>query len=218
MRKYRYILTGGVKPSDPISDYRLLAPQIITKQFHGCDNVASSAIRVDVTDIELEKWACDDYSTTGDNTHIANLNPKVFLMKNWKWREEKDLTEKWLRGELKDNHVWTHINETTDWRSTDRGYFTKDKYIEYEESCLTQEITCGHFILNWVNQHYSKEDYEIFSKWGCVEPITKMLYRFRPDDWEWMVEKYVERELETVRNAETFPKSVQDTLRKMRGY
>ena len=219
MRKYRYILTGGVKPSDPISEYRLLSPQIVTRQFHGCDNVTSDAIRVDVTDVELEKWACDDYYTTDDNTHIVNLNPKIFLMKNWKWREEKDLTNKWLRGELKDNHVWTHITENTDWYSTDRGYFTKDKYIEYETSCATQETYCSHFILGWVTQHYSKEDCEIFLRWDCVELIKEMLYRFRPDDWEWMVKKYVERELEKVREAELFPKSVKDVLKKMRrGY
>ena len=218
MRKYRYILNGGVKPSDPILNYRLLSPQIVTKQFHGCARIASDAIRVDVTDVELEKMACDDYFTTNDNTHIVNLNPKVFIMKNWKWREEKDLTEKWLRGELKDNHVWTHIKENTDWYSTDRGFFTKDKYPEYEVSCATQKTTCGHFILEWVNQHYSKEDYEIFLKWGCVEPIKEKLHRFRSDDWEWMIKDYVEYGLKISREAELFPESVQDTLRKMRGY
>lgn len=67
--RYRYILSGGVKPTDPIGDYRLVAANHIDPEYGGMD-----VIRVTLPDdLVLEKWACDPYATTNDRRRLEEL-------------------------------------------------------------------------------------------------------------------------------------------------
>lgn len=94
MKKTRYILNGGTKPDDEIAGYRLICGS------YAKDFELGNAVKVEVTNIELEKWGCDSYSTTDDNTLIKDLNPKCMVVLNGKWHEDKELTRKWLNGEI----------------------------------------------------------------------------------------------------------------------
>ena len=58
-KKYRYILCGIVNPTDKIKIFRLIAAN--------CLGNRTSAIRIPIPkDMILEKWSCDNYSTTFD--------------------------------------------------------------------------------------------------------------------------------------------------------
>ena len=78
-KKYRYIISGCVSPDEPINRYHLLAPQIATKQWNGCSTIESEAIRVDVTDLKLNKYPSDMYSTVDDDIKLKDLNPQIFI-------------------------------------------------------------------------------------------------------------------------------------------
>ena len=84
--KYRYILAGNVKPSDPISAFRLI----------GASNLgyANFAIRIIVDDVELIKYSCDCYSTTNDTRTLAELGYDCMIRINWKWTVCNDLRPK----------------------------------------------------------------------------------------------------------------------------
>ena len=75
--KYRYILAGYVRPSDPISAFRLI----------GASNLGhtDSAIRIVVDDVKLTKYSCDCYSTTNDTRTLAELGYDCMVRINWKW-------------------------------------------------------------------------------------------------------------------------------------
>lgn len=64
-KRYRYIVSGRVTPSDEISSYRMLDKQKL--------NGFSVATRVTIPDnVKLEKWSCDEYSTW-DNSQPSYL-------------------------------------------------------------------------------------------------------------------------------------------------
>lgn len=80
----RYILNGGAKATDKICDYGLI----------GAVNIKSfcSALRVNIPDdLELEKWSCDDYSTTSDTRTIGELGYDVMVKINKRWRAMNEL-------------------------------------------------------------------------------------------------------------------------------
>lgn len=83
MKKYRYILSGGVKPSDPICDYYLVAANGIAS--------TSQAVRVRVDDVELRKLSCDNYSTTRDTRTIGELGFDCLVRIDWRLRVRDDL-------------------------------------------------------------------------------------------------------------------------------
>lgn len=137
-KRFRYITSGGVEPTDPISYYRLLAKQKLSGH--------TSAIRIELPENSiLEKWKCDEYSTWHDkNTQdpiLKNLNPKICIKINGRWQILKDATQNWLNGkDLSDakkneienklypiaifnigyvtdkQHIWYYSNETYAWR------------------------------------------------------------------------------------------------------
>ena len=94
-KRFRYITSGGVEPTDPISYYRLLAKQKL--------NGFTSAIRIEIPENSiLEKWACDEYSTwDSKNTKdpkIKNLNPKICIKINGIWKILENATKNWLNN------------------------------------------------------------------------------------------------------------------------
>ena len=84
--RYRYILAANVKPSDPISAYRLISASNLGS--------ADSAIRIIVDDVDLIKYSCDCYSTTDDTRTLAELGYDCMVKINWKWAIRNDLCPK----------------------------------------------------------------------------------------------------------------------------
>lgn len=130
MKKYRYILTGRTGPDEFICNFRLIAPQIVTKQWSGCCSRVSDAIRVDVTNLNIKHYSCDTYSTVEDDIALRDLDPKIFFRKNDKWQEDKSLTEKWLKGEIPNNDIRDYLTSNGLYSSL-QGYYTKDAYFEF---------------------------------------------------------------------------------------
>lgn len=81
-KRYRYILSGGIKPEDPVNWYRLIANRAYA---------AFSCIRICVDDIELSKYVCDSYSTTKDTRSIVDIDYDIFVHMSGKWRLRNDL-------------------------------------------------------------------------------------------------------------------------------
>ena len=77
-KKYRYILTGIVKGTDKISDFRLVSANNVKPYYHG-----SSALKVSIpSDLELTKYSCDSYSTTTDSRTLDELGYDVLIWNN----------------------------------------------------------------------------------------------------------------------------------------
>lgn len=130
MKRYRYILTGRTDPDEFVCNFRLIAPQIVTKQWSGCCSRASDAIRVDVTSLNIKHYSGDIYSTVEDDIALKDLDPKIFIRKNDKWQEDKSLTEKWLKGEIPNNDIRGYLTSNGLYSSL-QGYYTEDAYTEF---------------------------------------------------------------------------------------
>ena len=81
--RFRYILSGKVKGSDKISNFRLIGANKVPKSYHNY-----SAIKVNIPDdLELEKWSCDSYSITRDNRTLDELGYDILIWDyyNRKW-------------------------------------------------------------------------------------------------------------------------------------
>ena len=75
-KKYRYISNGCAKPSDPISNFRLIGGN----QLKSLDCRFNDVIRVEIPDdMVLEKYACDGYSTTEDTRTLEELKYNVIV-------------------------------------------------------------------------------------------------------------------------------------------
>lgn len=99
MKRYRYILNGRALPDRPLSDYRLIAANMISHSV--------TAIRVTLPDsVELTKYTCDPYSTTESNIKLKDLEPVVICKINNKFISSSILTEQWLSG-LIEPHEFT---------------------------------------------------------------------------------------------------------------
>lgn len=77
MKKIRYILNGCTHPNDKVSDYRLICGA------YARDFELGNAIKIEVTNLDLEKWSCDSYSTANNHTLIKDLNPKMYGCFKW---------------------------------------------------------------------------------------------------------------------------------------
>lgn len=94
MKRYRYILNGTASPNEPLSDYRLIANNMISNDI--------TAIRITLPDeVELTKYACDPYSTTDSNIKLKDLDPVVICKINNKFITSNILTKQWLLGSIK---------------------------------------------------------------------------------------------------------------------
>lgn len=75
-KKYRYISNGCAKPSDPISNFRLIGGN----QLKSLDCRFNDVIRVEIPDdMVLEKYSCDGYSTTEDARTLEELKYNVIV-------------------------------------------------------------------------------------------------------------------------------------------
>lgn len=80
--KYRYITCGVVKETDKISKFRLVCNR----------QIKYDAIRVHIPDdLVLEKYSCDNYSTTDDNRTLKELGYDVICKLDGKWTVMNEL-------------------------------------------------------------------------------------------------------------------------------
>lgn len=87
MSRYRYILTGVVKGSDKISDFRLIGGKHIKAEYK-----SASGLRVQIPDdLLLEKWSFDVYSTTDDSRTLDELGYDVMIWNGKKWVKHNEL-------------------------------------------------------------------------------------------------------------------------------
>lgn len=201
-RIYRYIVTDGVNPNAKVSDYRLLSANVVSKIAPGCDLLWSDAVRVDVTDIKLEKYTYDAYSTACGHSKIKDLNPKICIRKNFKWIQDKELTEKWLNGEIKGSRRKEYLENVRNYKWTFRGFFTPENYLEYKKYEIDLIEDCKAFVTDWAKSHYSEKDFEIFKKWLVSLDVSTEMYLFRKDDWKYLIENILERKMEHYRDID----------------
>lgn len=183
-KKYRYIISGCVSPDEPISRYHLLAPQIVTKQWNGCSSIESEAIRVDVTDLKLNKYSGDMYSTVDDDIKLKDLSPQIFIRKNDNWQFDKELTEKWLKNQIPQNDLSEYITGEMKLCSTHRGYYTEEAYGEFckREDELQKEAEV--FVKDYAEKYLSKKVLKRFNKLYMYISIAGDVSSFKRNEWE----------------------------------
>ena len=84
--QWRYILSGGVKPTDILADFRLYPANRIDH--------ASEAIRVPVDDVELEQVQGNSYARTRDTRTLNQIGYDVLVRVNWKLQVKDALRPK----------------------------------------------------------------------------------------------------------------------------
>lgn len=87
--RYRYILSGLALGKDKISDFRLIAGNMIKPSYNG-----ASALRVSIpADLELTKYSSDSYSTTDDQRTLDELGYDILIWdgNKKKWNMNNDL-------------------------------------------------------------------------------------------------------------------------------
>lgn len=183
-KKYRYIISGCVSPDESINRYYLLAPQIVTKQWNGCSSIESEAIRVDVTDLKLNKYLSDMYSTVDDDIKLKDLSPQIFIRKNDNWQFDKDLTEKWLNNQIPQNDLSKYITEEMKLHSTHRGYYTEEAYADFckREDELQKEAEA--FVKEYAEKYLSKKVLKRFNKLYMYISIAGDVSTFKKNEWE----------------------------------
>lgn len=121
--KYRYIGNGHCKPTDKISDYRLIG---------GCKlNTLSSSsyIRVHIPDdLMLEKWSCDEYSTTEDTRTIEELGYDIIVKIKGKWKIMTDELQNIMPCDI---HKYMH--ELGFYITKEHGYLSTKDYRKYQD-------------------------------------------------------------------------------------
>lgn len=88
MSRYRYITNGVAIGKDKICDFRLIAGNNIKPSYHG-----EVALRVNIpSDLILEKYSCDPYSTTEDQRTLEELGYDILIWykkeRRWKVHNE----------------------------------------------------------------------------------------------------------------------------------
>ena len=183
MKKYRYILTGRTGPDESVNGFRLIAPQIVTKQWDGCCSRTSEAVRVDVTDLNIKHYPCDMYSTLEEDIALRDLDPKIFIRKNDKWQEDKDLTEKWLKGEIPNNNIHDYLT-SNGLRSSLQGYYTEDAYKEFRDREENVRKEAEAFIKDYAKKYLDKKTLRQFNKRYMYLDFSRDLSEFKRKEWE----------------------------------
>lgn len=121
-KRYRYITCGLVNPDDHISNYRLVG----ANQISGDNGTRFQAIRFEVpSDMVLEKWSCDNYSTTKDTRTLNMLGYDILVKFNGKWK---------ICNELKDyqpHEFSTILQNKGFYLVLHHGYLTKEQYKKW---------------------------------------------------------------------------------------
>ena len=184
MKKYRYILTGCTGPDEPICDFRLIAPQIVTKQWDGCCSIESEGIRVDVSNLNLVKYPSDMYSSVDESVKLRDLNPKIFIRKNDKWQANEELTEKWLKGEIPNNDLYDYITKEMGLKSSLKGYYTEDAYFEFRAREEKVRKEAEIFIKDYAKKYLDKKTLKQFNKRFMYLDFSSDLSDFKRKEWE----------------------------------
>ncbi len=101
-KRYRYIFCGVASPNDPISDFRLVSA-VIASYFMD----ERTCIRVEIpSDLELEKYSCDDYSTTYDQRTLKDLHAVVY--DRCLHRTDEKLNEMWQAGTIQPHQFYLY--------------------------------------------------------------------------------------------------------------
>ena len=197
-KKYKYIIADGISPDNSIYNYQLLPVSVVSKIAPGSDVLWSDAIRVDATNIDSGK---DDYDLYSSKEYkIRDLNPKIFVRKNFKWAEDKALTEKWLKNELPNDSRRGYLRSARNYEWTFRGFFTQAGYKDYKkyENDLLEE--CQSFVKEWARVNYiNPKDFEVFKNWAVYIDVAIEMFMFRKADWKWQIESIIERKMEHYR-------------------
>lgn len=184
MKKYRYILTGCTGPDELVCDFRLIAPQIVTKQWDGCCSIESEGIRVDVSNLSLVKYPSDMYSSVNESFKLRDLDPKIFIRKNDKWQANEELTEKWLKGEIPDNNLYDYITKEMGLRSSLKGYYTEDAYSEFRAREENVRKEAEIFIKDYAKKYLDKKTLKQFNKRFMYLDFSSDLSEFKRKEWE----------------------------------
>lgn len=184
MKKYRYILTGCTGPDEPVCDFHLIAPQIVTKQWDGCCSIESEGIRVDVSNLNLFKYPGDMYSSVSESVKLRDLNPKIFIRKNDKWQANEELTEKWLKGEIPDNDLYNYITKEMGLKSSLKGYYTEDAYSEFRAREENVRKEAEAFIKDYAEKYLDKKSLKQFNKRFMYLDFSSDLSEFKRKEWE----------------------------------
>lgn len=83
--RYRYITNSSCTPDSPISNFRLASHVEISRLTLYAGRVF---YRVEIpADMKLEKYSCDNYSTTDDSRKIRDLNyVRIIVTWNGHWK------------------------------------------------------------------------------------------------------------------------------------
>lgn len=120
--KYRYIGNGHCKQTDPISNYRLVG----ACKLHTF--LASSYVRVKIPDdMVLEKWSCDEYSTTDDTRTIQELGYDIVVKINSKWKVMNELKH------ILPCDISKYMFESGYMITKEHGYLAIDDYKTYHD-------------------------------------------------------------------------------------
>jgi hypothetical protein len=126
-KRYRYISNGGAKPSDPISNFRLIGGN----QLKSLDCRFNDVIRIEIpNDMVLDKYSCDNYSTTDDTRTLEELKYNVMVRFKNGFVRRPDFEER-----KPDELILSDISD----RLLKEGYYlTNEAYLdEYEyKACL----------------------------------------------------------------------------------
>lgn len=121
-KKYRYITNGSVTRESRICDFRLIGGN----QLKSGDGRSSTAVRVQMpNNLKLEKWSCDNYSTTEDERTIDELGYDIVVRINGKLVVRNDLKE-YDFGELS-----SILTQKESLYFTKEGYLDKPHYTDY---------------------------------------------------------------------------------------
>ena len=143
-----YILCGAVDLNDKISDFRLIAPSQVTRRYPCSNERNTHGIRIDCDKSQIEKWSCDCYATSTEDTLIKDANPEVFTLIDGKWAKNEELTRAYLSGQY-------GVDDFTDWLARRKYHFTnyeigytnkpfnRDEWYEGEKEKAR----------NWINEH-----------------------------------------------------------------
>ncbi len=208
-KKYRYILCGVVEPDEPVSNFRLIAPSTVTRQYRCSQEWNTHAIRVDVTGMELEKWSCDPYSTTDCDTPVKDLNPEVYIRLNGKWQPFKKLTDKWSKGEIQPHEFYRFLEDECGFNSRTEGFFTDDKMEEYEEACENKRKKCEAFLDEFLKEKYkSKEDIEYNKSHRIAWLSSFPLSRYAESEWGLLATREVDDKIKNQKDMDKFFKDL----------
>ena len=103
--RYRYITNHSCTPDSPVSSFRLASHVEMSRLTLYAGRVF---YRIEIpADMKLEKYSCDNYSTTNDSRKIRDLNyVRIVVTWNGRWRhmspgEDAEVTYR------KEHQKWT---------------------------------------------------------------------------------------------------------------